>query len=95
MPYLHMALHRMLANERDGATEQAPSVALLSKREIQVLHWLKNGKTNPEIGQILEISSPTVKNHVQKIMRKLKVNNRAQAVFKSATLRLVAHGDLN
>lgn len=94
MPYLHMALHRMLTNEKDGATEQAPSVALLSKREIQVLHWLKNGKTNPEIGQILEISSPTVKNHVQKIMRKLKVNNRAQAVFKSATLRLVAHGDL-
>jgi DNA-binding CsgD family transcriptional regulator len=94
MPYLHMALYRMLGRqEGDGPSDATPKV-MFSKREIQVLHWVKNGKTNLEISQILEISQPTVKSHVQNIMRKLNVTNRAQAVGKSATLRLVAPTDL-
>lgn len=101
MPYLHMALHRMLINERQqkpsdtGASAGSGSgaVTLLSKREMQVLHWVKNGKTNHEIGQILDITPPTVKNHVQNIMRKLNVTNRAQAVGKGATLRLMVSGE--
>ncbi|WP_342617527.1 XrtB/PEP-CTERM-associated transcriptional regulator EpsA [Rhodoferax sp. GW822-FHT02A01] len=97
MPYLHMVLYRVLGRQTDGvgsASEVLPS-AMFSKREIQVLHWIKNGKTNLEISQILEISQPTVKCHVQNIMRKLNVTNRAQAVGKSATLRLVAPTDQN
>lgn len=93
MPHLHLALHRMRRHENGHAATQLAPVTVLSKREIQVLHWVKNGKTNQEIGQILGISAPTVKNHLQKIMRKLNVNNRAQAVAKSTTLRLVAHTD--
>ncbi len=97
MPYLHMALYRVLGRQNDkGESSSAvlPS-AMFSKREIQVLHWVKNGKTNQEISQILEISQPTVKSHVQNIMRKLNVTNRAQAVGKSATLRLLAPTDPN
>jgi transcriptional regulator EpsA len=93
MPYLHMALHRMLASESGDKPAPASAVTLLSKREIQVLHWVKNGKTNQEIALILDLSPPTVKNHLQNIMRKLNVNNRAQAVGKSVSLRLVAPGD--
>ena len=94
LPYAHTALHRVMAQERSGKADEAPSIiTLLSKREIQVLYWVKNGKTNREIGQILDINPPTVKNHVQNIMRKLNVTNRAQAVGKSATLRLVAPDD--
>jgi transcriptional regulator EpsA len=93
MPYLHMALHRMLAHEHSGTTLEVSTETRLSKREIQVLHWVKNGKTNQEIGQILDVSPLTVKNHVQKIIRKLNVTNRAQAVGKSATLRMVAPGE--
>jgi transcriptional regulator EpsA len=96
MPCLHMALYRVLGRQSDNgeaaASEVLPS-AMFSKREIQVLHWVKNGKTNLEISQILEISQPTVKSHVQNIMRKLNVTNRAQAVGKSATLRLLAPTD--
>jgi DNA-binding CsgD family transcriptional regulator len=84
----------MRQRETHEACAEVAPVTILSKREIQVLHWVRNGKTNTEIGQILGISPPTVKNHVQKIMRKLNVNNRAQAVGKSATLRLVTHADL-
>lgn len=93
MPHLHMALHRMRTNESNDKASDDSQVALLSKREIQVLHWVKNGKTNQEIGQILAISPPTVKNHVQNLMRKLNVNNRAQAVGKSAMLRLMVPGE--
>jgi DNA-binding CsgD family transcriptional regulator len=97
MPSLHMALYRVLGRQDENGDSSANAVlpsTMFSKREIQVLHWVKNGKTNQEISQILEISQPTVKSHVQNIMRKLNVTNRAQAVGKSATLRLVAPTDL-
>ena len=54
----------------------------LTEREVQVLYWVTQGKTNPEIGRILEISEFTVKNHMQRIFKKLDVYNRAQAVGK-------------
>ena len=52
----------------------------LSKREIEIMKWVRSGKTNQEIGMILNISAFTVKNHLQRIFRKLNVTNRAQAV---------------
>jgi transcriptional regulator EpsA len=93
MPYLHLALHRC-GRSLCSTASPAKQVAVLSKREMQVLHWVKSGKTNFEIGQILGISPLTAKNHMQKIMRKLQVNNRAQAVGKGETLRLLVRGDL-
>ena len=93
MPYLHMALYRMLANE-SGARAARPRVkGLLSARETEVLQWVKNGKTNDEIGQILEISATTAKNHIQKILRKLNVSNRAQAVGRGVALHLLPPGE--
>lgn len=92
-PYLHMALYRMLAGEQGSESAEVSLEALLSRRQIQILQWVKDGKTNHEIGQILDISPLTVKNHVQKILRKLKVNNRAQAVGKGAASRLFETGE--
>ena len=54
----------------------------LSLREMEILQWVSIGKTNPEIGSILEISEFTVKNHMQRVFKKLDVSNRAQAVGK-------------
>jgi transcriptional regulator EpsA len=54
----------------------------LSDREAEIMHWVGQGKTNQEIGLILDISSFTVKNHLQRIFKKLNVSNRAQAVSK-------------
>lgn len=58
----------------------------LSPRELEIMDWVGKGKTNPEIGMILNISPFTVKNHLQRIFKKLDVINRAQAVaqFKPA-----------
>jgi DNA-binding CsgD family transcriptional regulator len=58
----------------------------LSEREVEILDWIAMGKTNPEIGLILDISAFTVKNHVQRVFKKLNVSNRAQAVGKLNSL---------
>lgn len=58
------------------------AAASLSEREKEIMRWVSVGKTNPEIGKILNISPITVRNHLQRIFRKLDVMNRAQAVFE-------------
>lgn len=52
----------------------------LSERERQIAGWLKSGKNNREIAQILNLSEFTVKTHLQNIRAKLGVKNRAQIV---------------
>jgi transcriptional regulator EpsA len=61
---------------------------LLTPREQDILNWIYRGKSNIEIGIILGLSPFTVKNHVQKILRRLNVLNRAQAVGKALVLRI-------
>ena len=60
----------------------------LSERETQIMAWVAMGKTNAEIGSILNISGFTVKNHMQRIFQKLNVFNRAQAVSKVTRVSL-------
>jgi DNA-binding CsgD family transcriptional regulator len=52
----------------------------LTERELEVVDWIKAGKTNQEIAAILEISLNTVKSHIKRIFQKLNVSKRAQAV---------------
>lgn len=63
--------------------------APITEREAEILRWIRDGKSNLEIGMILSISPLTVKNHVQKILRKLNASNRAQAVSKAISLQLL------
>ncbi len=90
-PYLHAAWVRSQVTwplDRAAGTKPAKP-GLLTPRETQILQWIYHGKSNIEIGMILEISPLTVKNHVQKTLRKLNVMNRTQAVGKALALRLV------
>jgi transcriptional regulator EpsA len=70
---------RQVAAPGRGAADDASG---LSERETQIMAWVAMGKTNSEIGAILNISGFTVKNHMQRIFQKLNVFNRAQAVSK-------------
>jgi transcriptional regulator EpsA len=91
VPYLHAAWVRSQVTwplDRAGANKPAKT-GLLTPREQQILQWIYHGKSNIEIGMILDISPLTVKNHVQKTLRKLNVLNRTQAVGKALALRLV------
>jgi transcriptional regulator EpsA len=91
VPYLHASWVRSQVTwplDRAGANKPAKT-GLLTPRETQILQWIYHGKSNIEIGMILDISPLTVKNHVQKTLRKLNVLNRTQAVGKALALRLV------
>jgi transcriptional regulator EpsA len=90
VPYLHAAWVRSQVTwplERAGV--KPVKSGLLTPREQQILQWIYHGKSNIEIGMILDISPLTVKNHVQKTLRKLNVLNRTQAVGKALALRIV------
>ncbi|WP_372871580.1 response regulator transcription factor [Paenalcaligenes niemegkensis] len=54
----------------------------LTPREFDCIYWAAIGKTNKQIGEILEISPHTVSFHMANLSRKLKVSNRQAAIFK-------------
>ena len=84
VPFLSAAWVRSQPRESTrGETASVVSSGVLTAREREILKWIYLGKSNAEVGAILSISPLTVKNHVQKILRKLKVVNRAQAVGKA------------
>jgi transcriptional regulator EpsA len=100
LPHMHSTWLRVLATERDMSGGQTAAVpartdktrSIITDRESQILFWVREGKSNQQIGDELSISVLTVKNHVQKILRKLGAANRAQAVAKAMTLNLLDRG---
>jgi LuxR family transcriptional regulator of csgAB operon len=52
----------------------------LTKRELEVLSLIANDCKNREISYTLSVSGPTVKTHINNIFKKLKINNRPQAI---------------
>src|SRR4051812_14996408 len=61
----------------------------LTNRESQVLKQVALGLTNKEIAQSLGISYETVKEHVQHILKKLKLSDRTQAAVWAVRKKLV------
>jgi len=90
VPQIDIAFRRIAAyplgdvmGQRDNV-RRAQDVAgrNLSVREQEILGWICQGKTNVEIAATLKISPFTVKNHVQRIFRKIGVSSRLQAATK-------------
>ena len=81
-PILHSVLSQI--EYQTNLEKKDNKIAKLTPRENEILRWIKEGKTNFEISCILGISFSTIKNHVQKILIKLGVNNRTQAIAKSS-----------
>ena len=79
LPTLAPEVARSLFNQ--STTQTIPSItAVLTQREQEVLSLMVDGLSNAEIGQRLNISIFTVKNHVSSILSKLNVNSRTEAV---------------
>jgi LuxR family transcriptional regulator, regulator of acetate metabolism len=70
-----------------GRDDRVVFEGLLTRRELDVLRLLADGNSNKAIAEALVISDGTVKFHVNSILRKLRVANRAEAV--SRYLRLL------
>ena len=62
---------------------------VLTKRESEVLGLIALGKTNPEIGIILDISKNTVASYLKRIFLKLETSDRVTAVLRARALNLL------
>jgi two-component system, NarL family, response regulator DegU len=79
---LRQALAKPVTKPIGRASEVHPAVEErgLSKRELEVLQALAEGKSNKEIAQTLWLAPQTVKFHLTSVYRKLDVSSRTQAV---------------
>jgi LuxR family transcriptional regulator, quorum-sensing system regulator CviR len=82
--HVHIALLRTAPKSSQPV---APCVKELSLREMTILNWVKNGKTNWEIAKIIGVTERTVRFHVESIFSKLDVTSRSHAVATA-----IAHG---
>ncbi len=74
-------------DDRIGGGERG--VHNLTERELAVLRLVAGGYANKEIGQILQISGGTVKNHMTDILSKLGARDRTHAVLKAIAAQLL------
>lgn len=100
LPCVHLAYQRVCVTERQmsqvrsGASATTSGGVLrtlpITERELEILVWVRDGLSNQQISEKLGISALTVKNHVQKILRKLGAANRAQAVAKAMSMNALS-----
>ena len=74
MPHYHQVLLRLIS--KIGNCKATP----LSTREVEVMNWLKHGKTSWDISRILNISERTVNFHCSSVMQKLDAVSRTHAL---------------
>lgn len=79
-PAVRSPASRMLATVTSRVNE------MLTRREVEVLRLMADGRTNQQIADELVISQGTVKSHVKRVLRKLHATNRAEAASIYARL---------
>lgn len=77
--YIQPNLIPLLNNRMVSRDKDKDKIEELTKRELEVLIEVANGKLNKEIGNELKISERTVKNHISNIFKKIDVSDRTQA----------------
>lgn len=79
--YIRPDLFHKLYSNLDDNLLKMNQINFLTKREQEVLIKVANGMSNKEIGNTLNISERTVKNHLSNIFKKIKVSDRTQAAL--------------
>ena len=89
VPHLHATLCRVIAGESSDHDQSDVSPSQLTAREVQILHYVRQGRTNAEIAGLMHKSVFTVNNQVVKVLAKLGAKNRTQAVFVAREMGLL------
>jgi DNA-binding NarL/FixJ family response regulator len=76
-----------------GRAERPAGLDELTPREVEVFKLIARGMSNAEIAENLIVSETTVKTHVARILMKLEVRDRVQAVVLAYESGVVAPGD--
>ncbi|WP_197289774.1 response regulator [Saccharothrix sp. NRRL B-16348] len=95
-PHITHRLIETYAQHHRATAVGAPQLTVLTARETEVLRLVGNGLTNGQIAQRLVLSEATVKTHVKRMMGKLALSSRAQAVvvaYESGLIVPTAHRD--
>jgi DNA-binding NarL/FixJ family response regulator len=85
-------IHEFSRSSR-GRGERPAGLDELTPREVEVFKLLARGMSNAEIAADLIVSETTVKTHVARILMKLEVRDRVQAVVLAYESGVVAPGD--
>lgn len=84
-PGLAGRLLGMMRGVTDGKANPAKAtddpMADLSRREVDILRLVAQGKSNREVGEALDIQEKTVKHYMTSILQKLRVRNRVEAAM--------------
>ena len=92
VPILYVTFLRVLAADANTAEGAVRMSTLVTQREVEILGWIKEGKTTADIARILHLSPFTVKNHVQNILKKLGARSRSHAIAQAMHLGLLNNG---
>ncbi len=90
VPHLHATFLRVMAHQEVAAVGNgARSGRLVTPRQEEILGLIRDGRTNVEIADILEVSPWTIKNHIQMIFQRLNTSNRTQAITRAISLGIL------
>jgi len=77
---IELISHSPNVSARNG-TSMEPGPAKLTLREREILNHMAKGHGTREIAELLSVSSNTIRNHIQNILRKFQVHSRLEAVI--------------
>ncbi|CAN5590308.1 N/A [soil metagenome] len=83
-------LDNSTAHEKHPIAAPGAKAIDLTPREQEVLYWVSEGKTNSEIGIILNASARTIQKHLEHIFQKLGVETRTSATVRAMELGIIA-----
>ncbi len=79
--WLHPSIIGHVLKQINGTEEQEGLIEKLTERELDVLRFMARGYSNQEIAKLMVVSTATVHSHVSRILAKLEVSSRTQAVI--------------
>jgi DNA-binding CsgD family transcriptional regulator len=82
-------LDKILQQNDKEKSDVAHRADILSEREVEILTWSAHGKTYSEISIMLSISEDTVKDHLERVGRKLNTTNKTHTVAVALSRGLI------